>query len=40
MNNESILYFVVFILRKLSSQKCNYEIYDKKLLVIIRVFEK
>ena len=26
--------------KKMSSQKCNYEIYDKELLAIIRAFEK
>ena len=34
------LHFVAFMSKKMSFAKCNYEIYDKKLLIIIRTFEK
>ena len=34
------LHFVAFMLKKISFAKCNYEIYDKKLLIIIKTFEK
>ena len=34
------LYFVIFMFKKISSTKCNYEIYDKKLLTIVKIFEK
>ncbi len=31
---------VIYFFKTLSSVKCNYEIYDKKLLTIIRCFEQ
>ena len=34
------LHFVAFMSKKMSFAKCNYEIYNKKLLIIIRIFEK
>ena len=34
------LHFVTYMSKKMSSIECNYEIYDKKLLIIIKVFEK
>ena len=34
------LYSVVYMFKKMSSTKCNYEIYDKELLIIIKTFEK
>ena len=34
-----ILWSVTFMFKKHSPQECNYEIYDKKLLTIIRSFE-
>ena len=34
-----ILWPVTFIFKKHSSQKCNYEIYDKELLTTIQSFE-
>ena len=37
---DEILRFVIFMFKKMSLVECNYEIYDKKLLVIIKVFEK
>ena len=33
-------HFVVYMFKKMSSVECNYEIYDKKLLTIVRIFEK
>ena len=33
-------YSIVYMFKKMSSTKCNYEIYDKELLIIIRVFEE
>ena len=35
-DDEEILHFVVFYNRNMISTKCNYEIYDKELLTIIR----
>ena len=35
-DDERVLQFVVFYNRNLISIECNYEIYDKKLLIIIR----
>ena len=35
-----MLQSIIFILQKMLLIKCNYEIYDKKLLIIIKVFEK
>ena len=34
------LHSVVYMFKKMSSTKCNYEIYDKELLIIIRIFEE
>ena len=40
-DKESIvLRSIVYFSKKLSSQDCNYEIYDKELLTIIKIFEK
>ena len=39
-NLDNEFHFVIFISKKMSSIECNYEIYDKKLLIIIKVFEK
>ena len=35
-DDEEILHFVIFYSRNMISIECNYEIYDKKLLIIIR----
>jgi hypothetical protein len=40
LNNNKILRLVAFFLKKLLSQKCNYGIYNKELLAIVRAFEK
>ena len=34
------LHFVAFMSKKMSFAKCNYEIYNKELLIIIKAFEK
>ncbi len=38
-DNEGVLHSVTFYSKNMSSVECNYEIYDKKLLAIIRAFE-
>ena len=38
-DNEQLRFMIYFSFKMLLA-KCNYEIYDKKLLVIIRAFEK
>jgi hypothetical protein len=39
-DDEEVLHFVIYFLKKHNSTECNYEIYDKKLMTIIRCFEK
>jgi hypothetical protein len=39
-NDEGVLCLVAFFSKKHSSVECNYEIYDKELLAIIRCFEE
>jgi hypothetical protein len=39
-DDEGILRLVAYFLSKYSPQECNYEIYDKELLVIIKAFEE
>ncbi len=38
-NDESVLHLIVFYNKSMVSAECNYHIYDKKLLAIIRCFE-
>jgi hypothetical protein len=38
-DDENVLYSIVFYSKSMISVECNYHIYDKKLLVIIRCFE-
>jgi hypothetical protein len=38
--NDDLIRSVAYFSKTLSSAKCNYEIYDKKLLTIIRCFEQ
>ncbi len=38
-DDEGVLHPVVFYSKNMSPAECNYEIYDKKLLIIIRAFE-
>ncbi len=40
MRKNDELYSVTFFSKNLVSTKCNYEIYDKKLLTIVRCFEQ
>ena len=39
-DDEGILHPVAFFSKKHSSAECNYEIYDKKLMAIVRCFEQ
>ncbi len=38
-NDEEVLYSIVFYSKNMSYVECNYEIYDKELLIIIWAFE-
>ena len=38
--NDDWLYFIAFFYKNMNSVECNYEIYDKKFLTIIRYFEQ
>ncbi len=38
-DDEEVLHSIVFYSKNMSSAECNYEIYDKELLIIIRAFE-
>ncbi len=38
-DNEDVLHSIVFYSKNMSSAECNYEIYNKKLLIIIWAFE-
>ncbi len=38
-DDEDVLHSIVFYSKNMSSAECNYKIYDKKLLIIIRAFE-
>ena len=38
-NEDGVLHPVVYFLKWLSPAECNYKIYDKELLAIIRYFE-
>ncbi len=38
-DDEDVLHLIVFYSKNMSSAECNYEIYDKKLLIIIQAFE-
>ena len=40
MGDDGILRPVAFFSKKMSPQECNYEIYDKELLAIVRAFEE
>ena len=39
-NEEGNLHSVIFFSSKMFSEECNYEIYNKKLLIIVKVFKK
>ncbi len=38
-DNERVLHSITFYSKNMSFVECNYEIYDKELLAIIRAFE-
>ena len=38
-DDEEVLHLIVFYSKNMSSAECNYEIYDKELLIIIWAFE-
>jgi len=38
-DDEEVLHSIVFYSKNMSSAECNYEIYDKELLIIIRAFK-
>ncbi len=38
-DDEEVLHLIAFYSKNMSSAECNYKIYDKKLLIIIRAFE-
>ena len=39
-DEQGELYFIAYFFKKHNSIECNYEIYDKEFIIIIRVFEK
>jgi len=39
-DENEILYSVTYFSKKNNSVKCNYEIYDKELMIIVCAFEK
>ena len=39
-NKNGVLYPIVYFLKQLKPAKCNYEIYNKELLAIIRYFKQ
>ena len=40
MDDEGVLHLVAFFSRKMAPAECNYEIYDKEFLAIVRCFEE
>ena len=38
--DDEVLKSITFLFKKMFLTKCNYDIYDKKLMIIIRVFEE
>ena len=40
IESDEKLHSVVYFFKRMSFVECNYEIYDKKLLIIVRIFEK
>ena len=39
-NEDEVLYFIIYFLKKHNSAECNYKIYDKKFIIIIYIFRK
>ena len=40
MDDDRVLHPVAFFSRKMAPAECNYKIYDKELLAIVRCFEE
>ena len=40
LEEDGLLYLIAFFSKNLNPVECNYEIYDKELLAIIRCFEQ
>ena len=40
LSDDKLLHFMAFFSQNLNPAKCNYEIYNKELLAIIRCFEQ
>ena len=40
LNSQKVLHSVIYFSTHMTSAECNYEIYDKKLLVIICTFKE
>jgi len=38
-DDEEVLHLIAFYNKNMSSAECNYEIYNKKLLIIIQAFK-
>ena len=39
-NKDRVLHPIIYFLKRLNPTKCNYKIYNKELLAIIRYFEQ
>ncbi len=39
-DEKRVLYLIVYFFKKHNLIKCNYKIYDKKLITIVRAFKK
>lgn len=39
LNDNELLHLVIFFFKNLNPTKCNYEIYDKEILTIIKYFK-
>ena len=39
-DDVEILCFIAYFFKKYNSVKCNYEIYNKKLMIIIHIFKE
>lgn len=39
-SRDSVMRLVAYLLRKISLAECNYDIYDKELIAIIKAFEE
>ena len=39
-NKDGVLHPIIYFLKQLNPAKCNYEIYNKELLAIIRYFKQ